>query len=334
MKLRNVWRIAALSVLVALVVGVAPVYAIGRGAVTNNVTYNGTSLTGSDETSITAYITANPPMVPALEALVVADGAKTFSFDTKTAVEADVAAMVEQAYATVADPSAAYAVQPKFKVKQAVVTAWSVTVAKAVDRSAVNAKRVLKKKRLKLVAEKLGWKVDRPATTAAITASIEAALTSGSLTPAQVVAVVKSYKPKVTAKNIDKAILVVLSERKIYLYKGSKVEMKVGCAIGQPKYPTPTGDFKIIRKSPAPIWRNPAKTTWGKNMPDMIPAGPRNPLGLRALYLNAPGIRIHGTYKYYSIGHAASHGCMRVGNKTIVKFYPKVPVGTPVKIIK
>ncbi|HET6352013.1 MAG TPA: L,D-transpeptidase [Coriobacteriia bacterium] len=334
MKLRNVWRVAALSVLVALVVSVAPVYAVGRGAVTNNVTYNGTSLIGSDETSITAYITANPPATPALEALAVVDGPNSFSFDTKTAVEPDVAAMVAQAYTTAADPSAAYAVQPKFKVKQAVVTAWSVTVAKAVDRSGVNAKRVLKKKRLKLVKEKLGWKVDRPATTAAITASIDAALSGGTLKPAQVVAVVKSYSPKVTSKNIGKAILVVLSERKIYLYKGSKLEMKVGCAIGQPKYPTPTGDFKIIRKSPAPIWRNPAKTTWGKNMPDMIPAGPRNPLGLRALYLNAPGIRIHGTYKYYSIGHAASHGCMRVGNKTIVKFYPKVPVGTPVKIIK
>ncbi len=69
-------------------------------------------------------------------------------------------------------------------------------------------------------------------------------------------------------------------------------------------------------------------------MPAYIPPGPTNPLGLRALYLNSPGIRIHGTYKTWTIGTAASHGCMRVANSQIVKLYPLVPVGTPVFIIK
>lgn len=336
MKLHTVWRIAALTLVFALVAGVAPVYATTalRGAVANNVSFAGTSLQGSDEASVTAFIEAHKPAVPALQGLTITAAGKTFTFDSNQAVAVDVAAMVNQAYATVADPSAAYSINPAYKVQTSVVNAWIATVAKAVYREKKSAKRVLKKKRLKLVKEVLGRSVDRSATSKLIVASLAAAAANPSVAPAAVAAPVKTYKPKVTSKNIDKAILVVLKERRIYLYKGAKLEKTYRCAIGTSKYPTPTGTWKIVRKVKNPTWRNPAPNGWGANMPAVIGPGPRNPLGMRALYLNASGIRIHGTYKSSSIGHAASHGCMRMTHKTVADLYPRVPVGTPVTIVK
>jgi lipoprotein-anchoring transpeptidase ErfK/SrfK len=69
-------------------------------------------------------------------------------------------------------------------------------------------------------------------------------------------------------------------------------------------------------------------------MPSHIGPGFYNPLGLRALYLSAPGIRIHGTAQTWSMGHRASHGCIRLTNHNILDLYPRVKVGTPVYIVK
>ena len=44
------------------------------------------------------------------------------------------------------------------------------------------------------------------------------------------------------------------------------------------------------------------------------------------------GYAIHGTNQPQSIGHAVSHGCVRVRNEDIDKLYEMVPVGTPVYI--
>jgi len=44
------------------------------------------------------------------------------------------------------------------------------------------------------------------------------------------------------------------------------------------------------------------------------------------------GYAIHGTNQPQSIGHAVSHGCVRVRNEDIEKLYAMVPVGAPVYI--
>lgn len=342
MKLHSVWRIAALALVIALVVGVAPAFAYtGTGrSVTADVTYvnsagAATSLSGMSDTAVYGLITdrvngTTKPEWLLVSPLNVTYASKSFSFNPNDAITVDAEAMVAQAL----NASAPTTVTAVYKVQPAVVNAWVSTVAKSVNVASRDAKRVLKKKRLTFVKERSGLAVDRSATAKAITSSLTAALATPSTQPAAVTAVVKTAKPKVTAKNIKKEILVVLAERKIYLYKGTKLEKKFGCAIGMPGHATPTGHWKIVAKNPHPAWRNPAPNGWGKNMPAYIAPGPRNPLGVRALYLNASGIRIHGTYKYWSIGHAASHGCMRMRNSDIKKLYPLVPVGTPVTIIK
>jgi L,D-transpeptidase ErfK/SrfK len=77
---------------------------------------------------------------------------------------------------------------------------------------------------------------------------------------------------------------------------------------------------------------NPARDTWGKDEPAMIPPGPDNPLGTRALDLSAPGIRIHGTPDDASIGHYASHGCIRMHIPDSEDLFGRVQVGTTVII--
>ena len=97
-------------------------------------------------------------------------------------------------------------------------------------------------------------------------------------------------------------------------------------------YPTPQGHFAIVAKRINPTWVNPAKDTWGAGEPDFIPPGPDNPLGTRAMDLSAPGIRIHGTPADSSIGHYASHGCIRMHIWEAEDLFNRVEVGTPVII--
>ena len=54
-------------------------------------------------------------------------------------------------------------------------------------------------------------------------------------------------------------------------------------------------------------------------------------LGTRRLYLG-DGYGIHGTDHPESIGHNASHGCVRLRNEDIEKLFDMVAVGTPVYI--
>jgi hypothetical protein len=54
-------------------------------------------------------------------------------------------------------------------------------------------------------------------------------------------------------------------------------------------------------------------------------------MGSRKLALGK-GYAIHGTNKNWSIGRAASHGCLRMMNKDIEELYAMVDVGTPVFI--
>jgi lipoprotein-anchoring transpeptidase ErfK/SrfK len=56
-------------------------------------------------------------------------------------------------------------------------------------------------------------------------------------------------------------------------------------------------------------------------------------LGTRALYLNAPGIRIHGTPASYSIGTYASHGCIRMLMEDVEELYEIVEIGTTVHVV-
>jgi lipoprotein-anchoring transpeptidase ErfK/SrfK len=136
-------------------------------------------------------------------------------------------------------------------------------------------------------------------------------------------------QPKVSDSAYDTVIVVHINENRLYLYKNHKMVRTFPVATGQSRYPTPTGRFSVTLKRFMPTWYNP-HDVWSVNEPPTIPPGPGNPLGVRAMNLSAPGIRIHGSPSDYSIGYNASHGCIRMHNSDVVQLYPLIPTGTTV----
>ena len=68
-----------------------------------------------------------------------------------------------------------------------------------------------------------------------------------------------------------------------------------------------------------------------------VPGGPNNPLGARALYLYKGNVdtyyRIHGTTQPWTIGSAASNGCIRMVNEHVIDLYDRVELGTEVIVL-
>lgn len=145
---------------------------------------------------------------------------------------------------------------------------------------------------------------------------------------------IKQPKPEVTAKSFDQVLLLRQSEYTLYFYQRVGGKLKIThewpVAVGTGGYPTPTGEWTVTELRYMPTWVNPAPDGWGASMPAMIPPGPSNPLGLRAINWDASGIRFHGTSDTGSIGTAASHGCVRMYNEDVIELYDMVEVGTPI----
>lgn len=142
----------------------------------------------------------------------------------------------------------------------------------------------------------------------------------------------RTLQPKVADDDLGKTIVVDISENQLYLYDGFKAVHQYRVATAAEGFVTPVGTWTIVNKVENPSWTNPDPEGWGAGMPLYIPPGPSNPLGTRALYLNAPGIRIHGTTNVDSIGTYASHGCIRMLMPDVEELYPLVPIGTAVLV--
>jgi lipoprotein-anchoring transpeptidase ErfK/SrfK len=65
----------------------------------------------------------------------------------------------------------------------------------------------------------------------------------------------------------------------------------------------------------------------------VVKPGPSNPVGTRWMGLGYKGYGIHGTNHPESIGHAASHGCIRMRNHDVEELFELVRVGDEVELI-
>lgn len=142
-----------------------------------------------------------------------------------------------------------------------------------------------------------------------------------------------ALKPKIPDAKLGTTIVVDRSVNELSFYEGFELVHRYPVATAAAGYVTPPGQWTIVNKAENPTWYNPAPDTWGADLPMSIPPGPGNPLGTRALYLDAPGIRIHGTYDVNSIGTDASHGCIRMLMTDVEALYPLVPIGTRVFVV-
>jgi hypothetical protein len=82
------------------------------------------------------------------------------------------------------------------------------------------------------------------------------------------------------------------------------------------RYKTPTGEFEIARIVWNPWWY-PPDAEWAAE-DTVTPPGPKNPMGKVKLMFNGP-YYMHGTPTVSSLGHAASHGCVRMRNADAVE---------------
>jgi lipoprotein-anchoring transpeptidase ErfK/SrfK len=130
-------------------------------------------------------------------------------------------------------------------------------------------------------------------------------------------------------------IVIDRGDTMLDLYDGDRLIAAIPIAPGSPAHPTPPGKWRILGIASMPNFR------WDKGVLNrgvrtkdfyMLPAGPRNPVGVAWIGLNKPGIGIHGTNNPYSIGSFASHGCMRTANWDISRICHLVTVGVAVEI--
>ncbi|MGE0553552.1 MAG: L,D-transpeptidase [Gemmatimonadales bacterium] len=107
------------------------------------------------------------------------------------------------------------------------------------------------------------------------------------------------------------ALILNLPASRLDLVREGRLETSHRVAIGQPEFPTPTGQFLVSAAEWNPWWVPPARE-WTKGQEPM-PPGPTNPMGRVKLFFRA-FYYLHGTPDSGSIGRAASHGCVRLAN--------------------
>ncbi len=140
-----------------------------------------------------------------------------------------------------------------------------------------------------------------------------------------------------------KGLVLNIGELRLYYFpdstkKNATQVVTHPISIGRMDWRTPLGKTKIIAKKKDPVWRPPESIKAehaAKNdpLPDVVPAGPDNPLGRYAMRLGIPGYLIHSTNKPYGVGMRVSHGCIRMYPEDIEVMFPNISVGTPVQIV-
>ena len=139
-------------------------------------------------------------------------------------------------------------------------------------------------------------------------------------------------------------IVVDIPRRRLYYFPrhaanqpGTVITFPVG--ISRNGWPTPLGKTSIIAKFKDPKWIVPKdiqqehQQEGQANYPSYFPPGPDNPMGMLALQTGFPEIYIHGTDRPWGVGMRVSHGCVHLYPENAAYLFPRVPVGTPVRII-
>ncbi|HEU4944106.1 MAG TPA: L,D-transpeptidase/peptidoglycan binding protein [Solirubrobacterales bacterium] len=142
-------------------------------------------------------------------------------------------------------------------------------------------------------------------------------------------------KPDVTTQEVAAAYPSYLTlDRGSYtlrLWKDLKLAKTYTVAVGQEGLETPEGLYAIQEKEENPTWHVPESDWAGSLAGQDIPPGPSNPIKARWMGIYE-GAGIHGTEETYSLGTAASHGCVRMAIPDVEELYDEVEVGTPIFI--
>ena len=122
----------------------------------------------------------------------------------------------------------------------------------------------------------------------------------------------------------QRRIVVSLADRKLAVVEAGRVVKVFSVAVGAPASPSPVGSYEIVNRLSEPTYYG-----FGK----VVPPGKSNPIGPRWIGLSVKGYGIHGTNDPNSIGHNASHGCIRLRNRDIEELFEMIHVGDAVELV-
>ncbi len=152
--------------------------------------------------------------------------------------------------------------------------------------------------------------------------------------------------PEGVIRRPGRQLVLHRSRRQLVLIDQGQLLARYPVAVGMEGWETPTGRFSVINKVSEPDWNHPQTG-------EIVPGGTdKNPLGSRwiGFYRDCAGRKgfdgermldikgcttagFHGTPHRWTVGHAVSHGCVRLFDEHIQELYGRVRRGTPVTVL-
>ncbi|MCW3480332.1 L,D-transpeptidase family protein [Neisseriaceae bacterium JH1-16] len=141
-----------------------------------------------------------------------------------------------------------------------------------------------------------------------------------------------------------KGVVVNIPQRRLYYFppagKGKPQQViTYPTSIAREGWSTPLGATRIVAKFRDPGWFVPTSIRAehmkeeGIELPEYVPPGPDNPMGMLAMQTGFPGIFIHATNKPWGVGLRTSHGCIHLYPEDAAQIFPMIAKGTAVRII-
>jgi lipoprotein-anchoring transpeptidase ErfK/SrfK len=140
--------------------------------------------------------------------------------------------------------------------------------------------------------------------------------------------------PNVLSSAVGKAAQIVVSKAgTIQAFDASgMIIAQYPCSSGSENDPLPIGKWKVNGVARNPPFNYNPDLFWDadpKHSKAKIPSGPNNPVGVVWIDLSKEHYGIHGTPEPSKVGHAQSHGCIRLTNWDAAELASMVGPGTP-----
>jgi lipoprotein-anchoring transpeptidase ErfK/SrfK len=281
---------------------------------------------------------------PRRRTLRVHAGAHTFTLPAKTSrITADVDVALDRALAdsrkgwlgarvahALTDKRVDESLSLRIHYAPGVVARLTERVAAAVRRSPVDASVKPSASGLSVHESHRGRALDA----AALKGKLAASLTSARR-PSTITATTHPIAPSVsTAELASKYPAYIVIDRHSHtlrFFQHLEPSRSYPIAVGKQGLETPSGLYDVQWKETNPSWHVPNSPWAGDLAGKTIPPGPDDPIKARWMAFNG-GAGIHGIdpSEYGSIGHDASHGCVRMRIPDVISLYAHTPVHTPV----
>jgi lipoprotein-anchoring transpeptidase ErfK/SrfK len=338
--------IAAIVVAAVLAVVVAAAYAYDssqKDKIADGVTVGGVDVGGMNEEEAKAAV-RRKLLAPLRHALVVTFDGRTWKLSgRKLKIRADVEPAVEEALEAsreggfpgrlvryVSGGEVDEQITPRVDYSRSAINRFVRHVAEEIDREPQNADVEPSPDSLKVVAGKNGRKLrdnqlEKDLKDAVLNANA----------PHKIVAEVHAIKPEITKSEVaaeyPSYITVDRGTFTLRLWRHLKLAKEYTVAVGMEGLETPEGLYHIQEKEENPVWHVPNSAWAGSLAGKTIPPGPEDPIKARWMGIYE-GAGIHGTEETWSLGHAESHGCIRMAIPDVEELYDLVEVGTPIYI--